>query len=118
MQTEVSVTPSAVLTGESSPMSSQSRVRLAYLLSRYPAVSHTFLLNEVRTLRNLNFEIATASINSCDRLLSVLGGVERLEEEATFYVKKAGVWRALWAFANTLVHRPLGLLRGLFFVIR
>ncbi len=99
-------------------MSSQSRVRLAYLLSRYPAVSHTFLLNEVRTLRNLNFEIATASINSCDRLLSVLGGVERLEEEATFYVKKAGVWRALWAFANTLVRRPLGLLRGLFFVIR
>jgi glycosyltransferase involved in cell wall biosynthesis len=87
-------------------------------LSRYPAVSHTFLLNEIRTLRNLNFEIATASINACDRPRSVLGGVERTEEEATFYVKRAGVWRALWAFADALVRRPLGLLRGLFFVIR
>jgi colanic acid/amylovoran biosynthesis glycosyltransferase len=117
MQTEASVAPSAVVPGESSPRPSRARVRLAYLLSRYPAVSHTFLLNEVRTLRNLNFEIATASINSCDPLLSDLGGVERTEEQATFYVKNAGVRRALWAFADTVVRRPLGLLRGLFFVI-
>jgi glycosyltransferase involved in cell wall biosynthesis len=118
MQTVTSVATSAVLTSEPSSSSSKARVRLAYLLSRYPAISHTFLLNEIRTLRDLNFDIAIASINSCDRPRSVLGGIERTEEEATFYVKRAGVWRALWAFADALVRRPLGLLRGLLFVIR
>src|SRR5487761_2762257 len=49
----------AVLTGEPSVNSARARVRVAYLLSRYPAVSHTFLLNEIRALRKLNFEIAT-----------------------------------------------------------
>jgi colanic acid/amylovoran biosynthesis glycosyltransferase len=118
MQTVTSVATSAVLTAGPSSSSSKARVRLAYLLSRYPAISHTFLLNEIRTLRDLNFDIAIASINSCDRPRSVLGGIERTEEEATFYVKRAGIWRALWAFADTLVRRPLGLLRGLLFVIR
>lgn len=108
----------ALVAGETAVRSGKSRVRLAYLLSRYPAVSHTFLLNEIRALRKLNFEIATASINPCDRLLSARDGIERTEEEATFYVKQAGVCRALWAVADALVRNPLGLLRGLLFTIR
>jgi colanic acid/amylovoran biosynthesis glycosyltransferase len=118
MQTVTSVATSAVLTSEPSPGSSKARVRLAYLLSRYPAISHTFLLNEITTLRDLNFDIAIASINSCDRPRSVLGGMERTEEEATFYVKRAGIGRALLAFADALIRHPLGLLKGLLFVIR
>jgi colanic acid/amylovoran biosynthesis glycosyltransferase len=108
----------AVLTAEPSARSGNARVRLAYLLSTYPAVSQTFLLNEIRSLRKFNFEIATASINPCDSLLSQLGGVERAEEESTFYLKRAGVWGALWAFADAVLRNPLGLLRGLFYVIR
>ena len=41
--------------------------RLVYLLSRYPAVSHTFFLNEVLELRKLGFAIEVASINEPDR---------------------------------------------------
>ena len=93
-------------------------VRLAYLLSRYPAVSHTFFLNEVQTLRSLNFEISTASINPGDKILSVRGGVEKTEEQATFYVKQAGIWRALLAVADTLFRQPGDLWRGLLFVFR
>jgi hypothetical protein len=38
-------------------------VRLAYLVSEYPAVSHTFILREVNALRAKNFHIKVASIN-------------------------------------------------------
>jgi len=37
--------------------------QLAYLLSSYPAISHTFLLNEIVELRKLGFTIDVASIN-------------------------------------------------------
>jgi colanic acid/amylovoran biosynthesis glycosyltransferase len=108
----------AVLMAEPSVRPSQVRIRVAYLLSRYPAVSQTFLLNEIRTLRKFNFEVATASVNPCEELLSQLGGVERTEEEATFYIKKAGAWGALVALADAVLRNPAGLLRGLLYVIR
>jgi hypothetical protein len=41
--------------------------KIAYLISRYPAVSHTFILREVKRLRQLGFEIGVASINRPDR---------------------------------------------------
>src|SRR5580692_411755 len=41
--------------------------RLVYLLSRFPAVSHTFFMNEVGELRKLGFTIEVASINPPDR---------------------------------------------------
>lgn len=117
-QTQMPMSKSAVLAKEPAVNSCPAPNRLAYLLSRYPAVSHTFLLNEIRTLRSLNFEIATASINSCDRPSSALSEIERTEEHATFYVKRAGASGVLIALADALVHHPLGLLRGLYFVIR
>ena len=46
---------------------SQAPIRLAYLVSRYPAVSHTFILREVLRLRELGFEITVASINPPDQ---------------------------------------------------
>ena len=112
------VATSQVLTEELAVRSGPAPVRLAYLLSRYPAVSHTFFLNEIRGLRKLNFEIATASINTGDSLLSARGGVEKAEEESTFYVKQAGMGRALWALLDALVRGPVGVLTGLLFVIR
>ena len=36
--------------------------RLAYLVSRYPAISHTFILREVRQLRAQGFDIHVASV--------------------------------------------------------
>ena len=37
-------------------------VRLAYLVSRYPYVSHVFILREVRALRRAGAEIDTFTI--------------------------------------------------------
>jgi colanic acid/amylovoran biosynthesis glycosyltransferase len=59
--------------------------RVAYLTLRYPAVSHTFILREVRALRRLGLEIDTFSIWTTpqDQLLSQ---ADREEGAATFNI--------------------------------
>lgn len=93
-------------------------VRVAYLVSRYPAISHTFILREVLALRERGFEIAVASINDPDRPAAGLTEQERTEAASTYYVKRHGVAGALGAFLATLVTRPGGFLRGLSAAIR
>lgn len=87
--------------------------RIAYLVSQYPAYSHTFILREVLQLRQQGMEITVASINNPDRPLEKLTDVERGEAEQTFYVKSQGIAKAAVALGKTLVMRPGGLLRGL-----
>jgi glycosyltransferase involved in cell wall biosynthesis len=41
-------------------------MRIAYLVSRYPAISHTFILREVLALRRLGAEIETFSVRRTD----------------------------------------------------
>jgi len=91
--------------------------QLAYLVSRYPAISHTFILREVRTLRQMGFEITVASINAPDRPMQEMTAAEQEEIQNTFYVKPSGLWGALKATAMTMVTRPLHFLRGLGFAL-
>lgn len=93
-------------------------VRLAYLVSRYPAISHTFILREVVRLRELGFDIEVASINAPDRPRERLTAVERDEATHTYYVKPHGALGALAALGTALVARPLGLLRGVALALR
>ncbi len=97
---------------------SQLPIRLAYLVSRYPAVSHTFILREVLRLRELGFEIAVASINPPDQPPENLTAAERAEMERTYYVKQHGVLGAATAKLATLATRPGGFFRGLKFALR
>ncbi len=92
--------------------------RLAYLVSRYPAVSHTFILREVLSLKRQGFELSVASINDPDRPDAGLTAEEREEAARTFYVKRAGAAGALSAHAATLLSRPLAWLSGLAFALR
>jgi len=87
--------------------------RIAYLVSQYPAYSHTFILREVRQLRQLGVDIAVASINLPDRPFDKLTDVERGEAEQTFYVKAQGAVKALTALGKVLATNPAGLWRGL-----
>ena len=84
-------------------------VRMAYLMSRYPAVSHTFFLNEIAELRRLGMEIHAASINSAQSL----SAVETTEAAQTFYVKDCGTGAALKCCLRTLFSRPGVVWRGL-----
>jgi colanic acid/amylovoran biosynthesis glycosyltransferase len=94
-----------------------NKIRLAYLVSQYPAISHTFILREIRTLRRLGFEISVASINAPDRRKEQLTAEEREEALKTFYVKPAGITGAAKAHLSTVLAQPVRYLRGLFFAL-
>jgi colanic acid/amylovoran biosynthesis glycosyltransferase len=87
--------------------------RLVYLLSRYPAVSHTFFLNEILELRKLGFLVEVASINQPDRPQSSMPAVEANEADNTFYIKSTGIALAAWITVKTLLTRPRVFARGL-----
>ncbi len=98
--------------------SAAHRSRLAYLLSAYPAVSHTFFLREILALRARGFEIHTASINPPDRPFAALPLEEQQEAASTFYLKPLRTAPAQWlsqlfALAATLAAHPIVALRGL-----
>jgi glycosyltransferase involved in cell wall biosynthesis len=94
------------------------RARLAYLISRYPSISHTFILREVLELRRLGLEIEVASINAPDRPNNELTAEEWAEAQRTFYIKRAGVGGALQAHSSALMRNAPAYLRGLWFAGR
>lgn len=87
--------------------------RLAYLVSQYPATSHTFILREVIGLEKLGFEIHPASINADARSLDAITLEERQQRERTYYVKPHGLGGALAGHGWALTRNPAGYLRGL-----
>jgi glycosyltransferase involved in cell wall biosynthesis len=92
--------------------------RLGYLISRYPAISHTFILREVQELRRLGFSIDVASINNVDRPTDQLAREEREEAARTWYVKAQGVGGALWANLITFLSRPAAYMGAALFAVR
>ncbi len=87
-------------------------LRLAYLVSRYPAVSHTFILREVLALRRLGATIEVASVNAPDRPLERMTDDERAEARATYCLKRDGIAGALLAALHCARRHPLGCLRA------
>ena len=88
-------------------------MRVAYLLSRYPAVSHTFFLHEVLGLRTRGMHIETASINPTDRPFDELPENEAVEASHTFYIKTGNTARMFGDVAATILRYPGALGRGL-----
>ncbi|HEY3990178.1 MAG TPA: glycosyltransferase [Acidobacteriaceae bacterium] len=87
--------------------------RLGYLLSRYPGISHTFFLQEVRGLRELGFRIETASINAPDRAPGQLTALEAEEASTTFYVKPMPRMRAMLDLVRIAIASPACAFRAL-----
>ena len=42
-------------------------MKLGYLVSQYPALSHTFVLREVLALRRHGVDVRVVSVRKCDR---------------------------------------------------
>lgn len=84
---------------------------MAYLVARYPAVSHTFILREVQSLRELGLRVEVASINPPDRSPEQMTPDERAEDQATYGLKRHGVAGALGALGWALTRHPGGVLR-------
>jgi glycosyltransferase involved in cell wall biosynthesis len=100
------------------PSAPLAGLSVAFLLSQYPAVSHTFLLQEVLGLRARGFRIETASINPPDRPLHRLPVLEAAEAGATHYIKDGKNLRALWHAFTTALSQPAAVFRGLAAILR
>jgi colanic acid/amylovoran biosynthesis glycosyltransferase len=104
--TEISAeTRSAIANGQ--------KPRIAYLLSQYPAISHTFFLNEVLGLKQLGFQIETCSINPPDRPLDLLTTAEAAEARRTYYVQGVNYWGMVSTLFSVLFGHPRVCLRGI-----
>lgn len=88
-------------------------LRIAYLISRYPAISHTFILREVTSLRARGVEVETASINPPDRALDSLSPAERAEATRTYCLKAQGIVRIAGVLLRTTLTRPLSVAKGI-----
>jgi colanic acid/amylovoran biosynthesis glycosyltransferase len=93
--------------------SNSGPTRIAYLLSQYPAISHTFFLNEVLLLRERGFSIETASINSIHPPAGGFPEDETREAARTFYIKETPKAAILRILLGTLLRRPSVMGRGL-----
>lgn len=83
-------------------------MKLAYLISRFPAVSHTFIQREISALRKQGFEIALFSINPADIAPDKQLPEDQQLIDETFYVKKASlgtIWKGIYsAFIQSPIH--------------
>ncbi len=94
-------------------MQTDKEIRIAYLVSQYPAVNHTFILREIRGLRKLGYELLVASISDADRPPEKMTADEREEAANTYFVKSTGVLKVAGDHLATFFARPAGYLRGL-----
>lgn len=90
-----------------------AELRLAYLTSRYPAVSHTFIFREIAVLRLLGATVEASSVNTPDRPTNQLPDCEKVEEAQVFYIKKASLGLIILSHLRTFAMRPRATVRGL-----
>jgi glycosyltransferase involved in cell wall biosynthesis len=95
------------------PRAGEKNPRIGYLLSRYPAVSHTFFLKEVLGMRERGLSVEVASINLPDRSRKDLPPIEAGEADRTFYVKSAGLASLGFQVLMIMLLHPLVAIRGL-----
>jgi glycosyltransferase involved in cell wall biosynthesis len=97
----------------SRPDAGAEKPRIAYLLSRYPAVSHTFFLKEVLELRARGLDIRVASINPPDRPPKDLPEIEAAESAQTYYIKSSGYAGIFFQLVAIVFQSPAAILRGI-----
>lgn len=80
---------------------------IAYLVSEYPAVSHTFIAREIEVLRQRGMQVKTISVNS-PRHPKALGEDGRREAEQTLVLKRQSPLALAWAWCQVICRHPLG----------
>lgn len=94
-------------------LNARQYIHTAYLLSRYPAVSHTFFLNEITGLKPCGVIIETASINAPDRPVAGLPEEEQRAFATTFYIKKQPISSIISTLLLAALSRPMVIIRAL-----
>lgn len=86
--------------------------KIAYLVSQFPALSHTFILREMDALEEKGWQIHPFSINLPDR--EQLTHSEKKWEKRTFYVKQQGLLNITKSLFAAFFRHPLSFFKTLF----
>ncbi|MCX6519376.1 MAG: glycosyltransferase family 4 protein [Actinobacteria bacterium] len=86
-------------------------MRIAYLSTDYPAVSHTFIQREIHALEARGIEVVPITLNRAPEG-QLLTDLDRSDAARTFVVKSASAGVAA-ALATTMLRHPLATLRGI-----
>ncbi len=92
--------------------------RIAYLISQYPAVNHTFILREIIELRRGGLDVCVASVSPVDRPHAQMTAEEQSETATTCYVKSTALLTILARHLRTFINRPASYLGGLIYVLK
>jgi colanic acid/amylovoran biosynthesis glycosyltransferase len=92
--------------------SHETRLRIAYLCSLYPAISHTFIMREVDALRSLGAEIATFSIHRAGPE-HMNGDADRAAAAGTFAILPPRLGKLVGAHARAAFGHPFAYVRTL-----
>ncbi len=88
--------------------------RLGYLITRYPAVSHSFIQREVRALRELGADVETFSVHP-PLPADLFTAEDRREAAGTFAIRALPARRVAAAHLHVLGRHPRAYLRTLRF---
>ncbi|MEK7424919.1 MAG: glycosyltransferase [Actinomycetota bacterium] len=87
-------------------------MKISYLSTHYPFVSHTFIQREILALQHLGLEVFPIALNKAHQS-DLLTEIDRREAARTFYVKGLGRARIVGGLLSTFARHPLATGRGL-----
>ena len=90
--------------------------RIAYVLNRYPTISHVFIRREIKALERQGFEVQRIALRGWD--IPVVDQEDEDERRRTRYVLQRGLAPLLWALVRTLLVSPGRLASALFLALR
>jgi glycosyltransferase involved in cell wall biosynthesis len=89
-------------------MPNTSNTAITYVVSQYPAISHTFILGEINGLLDRGFSINVASINTPDRPFDKLTVDEQEAYKHTLFVKQSLFNKLPYYLFSSLCQFPKG----------
>ncbi len=91
-------------------------MRIAYLVNKYPKVSHSFIRREIAALEAIGLSVARFSIRSCESEL--VDPKDKLEFQKTQIVLDVGLLGLLVNFMGFAIAKPISLFRGIYLALK
>lgn len=91
-------------------------MKVAYLVNKYPKVSHSFIRREIAALEASGISVTRFSIRSC--VSELVDPEDKLEFEKTRVILDIGVLNLLLSLISFAIFNPTTLLRGLFLALK
>ncbi|MFT5116977.1 MAG: colanic acid/amylovoran biosynthesis glycosyltransferase, partial [Kiritimatiellia bacterium] len=86
---------------------------ITYIVSQYPAISHTFILGEVNGIKKQGINVQVASINQPDRAFEQLTASEKEAAKGTVFVKSELIKKLPLYLLKSLFLSPIGFFKAL-----